>query len=136
MKCLLPFFLLFIAAAYPDPKLTPGEILTQDAKTVCVAGYSQTVRHTSAALKNKIYKNYHALKKKGSCCEADHLVSLELGGADTEKNLWPQSYPDAYHKDKIENYLHREVCAGRMDLKEAQAEIYHWEEIYNKQHQK
>ena len=34
----------------PDPKLTPGAILTTDEATICQPGYSRSVRHTSGAL--------------------------------------------------------------------------------------
>jgi hypothetical protein len=39
----------------PDPKSTPGAVLTTDAATVCQPGYSKTVRHTSGKLKARIY---------------------------------------------------------------------------------
>lgn len=56
--------------------------------------------------------------------EVDHIIPLELGGADTEKNLRPQAgnrnlngYDASYHvKDQLENELHTRVCAGRLDL--------------------
>ena len=40
-------------------------------------------------------------------CEIDHLISLELGGANDEKNLWPELYQgeilNAYVKGQLEN---------------------------------
>jgi hypothetical protein len=59
-------------------------------------------------------------------CEIDHRVSREIGGADDVRNLWPQPYltpdqPGAYEKDKLENWLHRQVCiTHKMTLGEAQ----------------
>jgi hypothetical protein len=52
------------------------------------------------------------------------------------KNLWPESYytnPGSYDKDGFENYLHKQVCSGEMDLQTAQNEIAtdwvkYWEE--------
>jgi hypothetical protein len=42
----------------------------------------------------------------------DHLVSLEIGGANTVQNLWPQSYDttpwNAHVKDKLENFAARQ----------------------------
>jgi hypothetical protein len=29
----------------PDPKMTPGDVLTTDAKVICVPGYTKTVRN-------------------------------------------------------------------------------------------
>lgn len=53
--------------------------------------------------------------------EVDHLVPRELGGADTVTNLWPQLHHDQdQRKDRLENDLHAQVCAGRLELAEAQ----------------
>ena len=64
------------------------------------------------------------LKGKPGDYEEDHLISLELGGNPTDpKNLWPEPYlpkPGARQKDQVEDFLHREVCAGRMTLRDAQ----------------
>jgi hypothetical protein len=110
----------------PDPKLTPGAILTTVAATVCQPGYSKSVRHTSGKLKASIYREY-GLDRAVSHFEVDHLISLELGGADVAENLWPQSYDtvtwNAHTKDKLEDRLHALVCAGRLPLEQAQRDI-------------
>jgi len=52
--------------------------------------------------------------------EGDHLVSIELcGSPNSPSNVWPQPYkpePGAKQKDVVENYLHVQVCAGKMPL--------------------
>jgi hypothetical protein len=61
----------------------------------------------------------------------DHLVSLELGGADTLDNIWPQCGPPGVKlakryfkiKDGVENYLAAKVKAGGISLKDAQRGI-------------
>ena len=63
--------------------------------------------------------------------------SLELGGSNDLKNLWPEPYEgeefNAHVKDQLENWLHAEVCAGRMPSKEAQKEISsNWIEAFKK----
>ena len=67
--------------------------------------------------------------------EEDHLIALELGGAPHDpRNLWPEPWErrgaglapagtGAESKDKVENRLHDEVCAGTMSLKAAQHKI-------------
>ncbi len=56
--------------------------------------------------------------------ELDHLLPIGLGGHPRSlKNLWLQPWPEAATKDRDELRLHREVCAERMTLKEAQQEI-------------
>lgn len=115
------------AADLPTPGLTPGKVLTTDAHKVCRPGYAKTVRHTSSAVKAERYRAYGIRHHTAGQYEIDHLVSLELGGADDGANLWPQSYLtkpwNAHVKDKLENWLHREVCAGRLSLSIAQHEI-------------
>lgn len=76
--------------------------------------------------------------------EEDHLISLELGGdPKSPKNLWPEPYNTtidgqgtigARQKDKVENYLHAQVCSGAMSLGEAQLEISSdWYAVYESQ---
>lgn len=70
-----------------------------------------------------------------ACYEEDHLISLELGGNPTDpNNLWPEPYapiPGARQKDKVENYLHKQVCSGAMTLQAAQQTIVRdWYAVY------
>ena len=117
----------------PDEKLTPGEVRTTDAKDVCHTS-TKEYRHTSESLKAQVYAEYGRSKVPGKCCEIDHLIPLELGGADTKANLWPQPYeprPGAHEKDKVENYLHKQVCSGVLPLVDAQRFIVRdWYAVY------
>lgn len=110
----------------PDPVLTPGKVRPATRGEVCTPGSSAAARHVSVAVKRQVYAMYGARPKPGVCCEADHLISLELGGSNDIENLWPQPYaprPGAYEKDALENFLHRAVCGGAMSLGEAQHAI-------------
>ncbi len=67
--------------------------------------------------------------------ELDHLIPLELGGCpDCIVNLWPEPYNaplGAHEKDKVENYLHDNVCSGQLTLIQAQNEIAaDWAGVY------
>lgn len=117
-------------ALYPPPQ-TPGAIdpnVTQANidSTICVPGYTRTVRPPvkyTSHLKRVRMTEYN-LAGRVSDYELDHMVPLELGGCpDCDANLWMEPWPDAREKDRVENYLHREVCAGRMPLAEAQQRI-------------
>ena len=44
---------------YPDPRLTPGDVLTTDASKVCVKGYSKSVRNVSSIEKKQVYAEYN-----------------------------------------------------------------------------
>jgi hypothetical protein len=115
--------------------LTPGSVRTIDKRQVCEGGSTKQFRHTTEAMKREVYALYGVDKSKTlvpeknavpPLYEIDHLISLELGGADEVENLWPQPYyqhPGAHEKDRLENEFHKMVCAGRMDLMEAQREI-------------
>jgi hypothetical protein len=91
---------------------------------------------TSEAEKHVTYKWYGIQKPRtnsgdNQVCELDHLVPLELGGADGLGNIWPECGPTStvlenrYFKikDRVENYLADEVKAGRMPLDTAQRGI-------------
>jgi hypothetical protein len=68
--------------------------------------------------------------------ELDHLIPLELGGASTVANLWPEPWADprgAHRKDDLENALNRQVCSGSMTLSDAQHAIASdWEAAYRR----
>ncbi len=124
----------------PDPDCTPGAInrtLTAkvlrdpEFRTSCVRNNT-----TTATEKNSTYHLYaipHPQNNTGvmQICELDHLVSLELGGADTLDNIWPQCGPSRVvlihryfkQKDIVENYLAKQVRDGVIDLADAQKGI-------------
>lgn len=113
----------------PDSIRTPGASLEVTAADICVPGYSKRVRHVPAAVKRQAYANYGILTHQPGEYEVDHLISLELGGSNSIRNLWPESFHthpwNAYVKDALENELNRRVCAGTMDLAKAQFVIAH-----------
>lgn len=111
----------------PDPQRTPGATLPVTRDDICVPGYTQKVRHVPEALKRQVYAEYGIASHKAGDFEVDHLISLELGGSNSPKNLWPQSYKtqpwNAHVKDALENRLHDDVCTNQIDLPTAQREI-------------
>jgi len=119
--------------AYPNPALTPGAVFADvTAAQVCAPGYSKGVRDVSSAEKAEVYRRY-GIRDTPGAHEVDHFVPLELGGSNELQNLWPEPYtpPGAHEKDRVEDYLHREVCAGRMSLAEAQQRIRSdWYAVY------
>jgi hypothetical protein len=114
-----------------DLSETPGKIVrSADTSVICVPGYTSQpgVRHVTQAMKTSVYALYGAVHSGSphhppSCCEVDHLISLELGGSNDLANLWPEPYPDATAKDKVENALHHLVCQGKVNLGVAQRGI-------------
>jgi hypothetical protein len=115
------------APLLPDPKLTPGATLPVTRADISVPGYTQKVRNVPLDVKKQVYAEYGIVSHRPGDYEVDHLISLELGGSNSIKNLWPQSYKtqpwNAHVKDALENELHDEVCSGRLDLATAQHDI-------------
>lgn len=114
----------------PDPAITPGRVNpAATLSRICARGYTSQpgVRNVSAATKRAAFAAYRIDPKVGGPYEIDHLISLELGGANDPKNLWPQSYVskglNAHMKDALENRMHALVCAGKLSLAVAQHDI-------------
>jgi uncharacterized protein YceK len=120
----------------PDSACTPGAILATGTKdAICKPGYAKSVRNVPDSEKNQDYAEYGITSHAPGQYEVDHLVSLELGGSNDIANLWPElasPTPGFHEKDKVENYLHAQVCSGAISLQQAQAEIAtNWLAVYN-----
>jgi hypothetical protein len=105
-----------------DPRVTPANI----GSTICVSGYSESVRDVPESEKRAVYLEYGITHHAPYSYEVDHIVSLELGGSNDIANLYPESYMianGARVKDRLENALHRAVCDGRVPLRTAQRQI-------------
>jgi hypothetical protein len=124
----------------PDPNCTPGAV--NPTLTIGVlrdrSFTTRCVRDAATKPEEKArtydwYRLVHPANNSGESqtCELDHLISLELGGADTLDNIWPQCGPsgvalsqrDFKQKDTVENFLAMQVREGRMDLSQAQKAI-------------
>jgi hypothetical protein len=124
----------------PDPSCSPGAVNpTLTVAVLTAKGFTTDCvrdRATSANKKEITYKWYKVPKPahntgQGQVCELDHIISLELGGADTLENIWPQCGPSRAvlnsrffkQKDMVENFLADEVATMRIDLADAQRGI-------------
>lgn len=121
----------------PDSDCTPGAMFeTVTKEQICTPGYSKNVRDVTTSEKNQVYTEYGITSHSEGEYEVDHLISLELGGANDIANLWPEAAdprPGFREKDKLENYLHDQVCSGALSLTQAQAQIStNWLDAYQK----
>lgn len=133
---------VLMATGLPDPKLTPGATVTITVEKLCTTKWGKEERNVTAAMKRQVFASYGLSGNLDKSCrspfhfEVDHLISRELGGADEIANLWPQCYSgrwNARQKDRLENRLHKEVCAGRLTLEEAQTMIKtDWRQAFRK----
>src|SRR5436190_7584359 len=110
------------AADLSRHSLTSGMALAVSRAGVCTTGYASGARDVSEAEKAAVYARY-GVTWVPYAREVDHLISLELGGSNAIRNLWPEPYAGrwgARTKDVLENRLHDLVCDGRLSLASAQ----------------
>jgi hypothetical protein len=132
---------------YPDPARTPGAInpsITQENihETICNPRWSTRSIRPDVSFTNHLkveqIREYGYADSRTRDYEEDHFIPLELGGNPTDpRNLWPEPFETsisdggAHAKDKVENYLHAEVCSGALTLEQAQHEIAEdWYRVY------
>ena len=139
------FFLLLmvpgILHAYPYD-WAPGKARVGCTKeTICAKGFTTKSIRPATSYTNKLKKDQ--IKKYDlNCdrgCEEDHVISLEICGEPKDPlNLSPEPYDATYgahEKDKVENWLHEQVCKGKLTLQEAQYDITHdWISVYQSLH--
>jgi hypothetical protein len=122
-------------AALPLHTLTPGDTFPVGAATICVSGYSARVRDVPQSRSDAVYARYGVVHTPYAH-EVDHLISLELGGSNAVRNLWPEPYAGrwgARTKDALENRLHANVCSHSMSLRTAQhIEAANWVAAYRR----
>jgi hypothetical protein len=78
--------------AAPSYAQTPGATLPVTVTDLAVPGYTKKVRNVPQSLKEKVYAEYGIRHHAPGEYEVDHLISLELGGSNSIRNLWPESY--------------------------------------------
>ena len=104
-------------ALLPNPKLTPGKVAERDKDR----------RGVTLKMEQRVFARYHLPWSRRAEFKIDHLIPLELGGADTIDNLWPQSVGtrpySAERKESLTEALLARVRAGQMTLAQAQEEI-------------
>lgn len=120
-----------VIAGTADRRCTPGALnpnVTQATigTTICIKGWTATVRPPAAytnALKLKQMVQYGEVGAL-SLYKEDHIVPLEAGGNPTDpRNLFPQPNVPAHLKDLDENAAQRDICTGRITLKQGQDQI-------------
>jgi hypothetical protein len=101
----------------PNPKLTPGRVAASEKDRGGV----------TVAIEQKVFVRYRLPWSWRAQFKIDHLIPLELGGADTIDNLWPQSLrarpygPD--RKELLVEVFLQKIRTGKMTLAQAQEEI-------------
>jgi len=120
-------------ATAADPAVTQETL----AATICVPGYTQSIRHRT---KHAARRKLELLAQAGLSPDAaadfrlDHLLPLALGGNPSDpSNLIIQPVALSYRKDRVERKLHCLVCNGQITLIDAQSAILaDWDAAYHK----
>lgn len=130
----------------PNQILTPGVVRDLTLEEICTTRWGLDRRFVTTAMRREVFTRYGLTGPNDPACrkdkhgrryELDHLIPRQLGGADHVDNLFPQCYAgkpwNAVLKDRVENRLHKEVCAGNVTLEDAQRGIAKdWRAIYRK----
>jgi len=120
----------------PKNSLTPGETRNVTLDDVCGGAQQYTLRTVPVSLKQQVFREYGIHDTRPNSYEVDYLITPELGGSGSIRNLWPQPYSavwNAHVKDELEDRLHELVCSGQVDLATAQREISRdWISAYKK----
>lgn len=109
-----------------NPDVTPATI----GKTICLSGWTATVRPPSAYTSQLKADQMRAFGLPGTAAdyEEDHRIPLELGGAPRDpENLTPEPRAgtpnNATTKDTAENLARHWVCDQGADLRTVQADL-------------
>jgi hypothetical protein len=118
-----------VSAEGPKPRLglTPGEARPITLQEVCRYSKAEVIsRDISEETRQKVFNAYGIKSPRSGQFEVDYLITPDLGGTESLRNLWPQPYSarwNARTKDQLEQRLHELVCGGKLDLATAQHDI-------------
>lgn len=120
----------------PDPKLTPGDTIAVTKDELCRVGQTAIRDKVSIKVKSQVFDLYGIRSDTPGSYNVDRLVPTSLGGSNRIENLWPQPLSGEWsylQKNRLERRLRKMVCAGEMELKEAQEGIARdWVSAYKK----
>lgn len=118
-----------VNAEGPKPKsgITPGETRPITIAEVCRNPDAQVVSdHIPEETRQRVFAAYGIKPAGPNQFEVDYLITPDLGGTESIRNLWPEPYSARWNarvKDKLEQRLHQLVCSGKLDLPTAQHDI-------------
>lgn len=126
-----------VAKLLPNRTLTPGATRPVRIGEICAMAHDEVSLPVSGVVQSRVFQEYGLRGASAEKYEVDYLISPGLGGTDDIRNLWPQprfnTTWNSFVKDQLEDYLHRSVCAGRLDLTTAQKDVStDWISAYKK----
>lgn len=127
---IFPLLLLLPALAFAQSAEVLNPDVHQDTiqETICVKGYTKTVRPSTSytnGVKRKLMREAGIDWSRAREFELDHKINLSIGGHPRNiHNLQLQPWEGAEGakaKDKAEVRMQRMVCRGKISLHDAQA---------------
>jgi hypothetical protein len=118
-----------VIASGPKPRtaFTPGEVRPITLAEVCETEKAEVIAHDIPLDKQQaVFRMYGIASPKPGQYEVDYLITPDLGGTESIRNLWPEPYSARWNarvKDRLEQRLHELVCSGKIDLPTAQHDI-------------
>jgi hypothetical protein len=114
------------AEAKPRP-MTTGETRPITLREVCAYEKAEVISRDIPEDKQRaVFAMYGIKSPRPGEFEIDYLITPDLGGAESIRNLWPEPYSarwNAHVKDELEQKLHELVCSGKLDLATAQHDM-------------
>jgi hypothetical protein len=128
--CLLPMVSTW-AHSQPREALNPDVLQSTIDQTICVVGYTKTVRPSTLytnAIKKRQMLTLGIAWENAKDYQLDHTIALSLGGhpraLSNLKTLHLRGADGAHRKDALSKRLQCLVCTGRVELAQAQADMY------------
>jgi hypothetical protein len=117
-----------------NPAINPAVTEATLSSTVCISGWTTTVRSFFASQRAKLEKMKALGATDATAFELDHVVPLCAGGSvDDPSNLQLQPWAEATRKDRLEVQACRCLCGGKVSLAEVQADFKgDWKVAYAK----
>ncbi len=118
-----------VNASGPKPRsvFTPGEVRPITLAEVCETEKAEVIaRDIPLDKQQEVFRMYGIASPKPGQYEVDYLITPDLGGTESIRNLWPEPYSARWNarvKDRLEQRLHELVCSGKIDLPTAQRAI-------------
>ena len=116
LAAIVAIFESTVSAEGPKPKaaLTPGETRPITIAEICRKPDADVIAWVPPETRRKVFSEC-GIRANSSNFEVDYLITPDLGGTESIRNLWPQPWSavwNAHVKDRLEERLHKLVCAG------------------------
>jgi hypothetical protein len=110
----------------PNPKLTPGAVVTRNTTRVCDMPDHQPPTVIPPATQLQVFTEYRitnpAVQTK---YDIDYLVPIGLGGSTSIANMWPAALKGTgfFEKIQLDHVLRDMVCRRELSLRAAQHDV-------------